>query len=353
MIEEIKIDQLEELIQEMMKKIRDAYPTESAEGNPIEIENAAAAPLVKCVTAITGYQSGTGTPSPDNVRPIVAYTDNTILVGSDMGYNASDFTPHSAGISKTVESDGILFSANGSVTYQDIAIGANNSLIVPPGTYTIEVDVVSVSNTSAESMFGLRKANYSFITPTIDSSSVGHKSLTVTTEERTYISMSLNGSPSSQNAIKIKNFKIINVEQQSTTTFQNAIYRGSEDVVNGTVTTEWGMIDSYNGETLPGKWISDRDEYAPGTTPTAGAQVAYELETPSSASLAVSNSPIKSLAGYSHIESTTGEMEIEYVKKMFQGIVNLIPQIKVNSSGEATATLSKLEVDDVIYGLPD
>ena len=43
---------------------------------------------------------------------------------------------------------------------------------------------------------------------------------------------------------------------------------------------EWANIASYAGETLPGEWISDRDVYAPGTTPTIGAQVVYKLAAP-------------------------------------------------------------------------
>lgn len=41
----------------------------------------------------------------------------------------------------------------------------------------------------------------------------------------------------------------------------------------------WEYIASYNGETLPREWISDRDEYTAGTTPTIGAEVAYRLDT--------------------------------------------------------------------------
>lgn len=36
-------------------------------------------------------------------------------------------------------------------------------------------------------------------------------------------------------------------------------------------------IASYNGETLPGYWQSDRDVYAEGTTPSIGAEVIYTL----------------------------------------------------------------------------
>ncbi len=39
-----------------------------------------------------------------------------------------------------------------------------------------------------------------------------------------------------------------------------------------------GYINSYNGETLPSGWISDRDIYAEGTVPSTGAEVVYQLD---------------------------------------------------------------------------
>lgn len=58
------------------------------------------------------------------------------------------------------------------------------------------------------------------------------------------------------------------------------VYGGKVDFVSGGLSNEWGYIASYNGETLPREWISDRDVYAPNTTPTNGAEVAYKLDTP-------------------------------------------------------------------------
>ena len=52
------------------------------------------------------------------------------------------------------------------------------------------------------------------------------------------------------------------------------------DVITGEVTVTGGLIESYNGETLPGAWLSDRDAYVSGSTPSIGAQVAYELAQP-------------------------------------------------------------------------
>ena len=58
------------------------------------------------------------------------------------------------------------------------------------------------------------------------------------------------------------------------------VYGGTVDAVTGVGSKTWGYIASYSGESLPGEWISDRDVYSAGTTPTTGAQVAYKLATP-------------------------------------------------------------------------
>lgn len=52
-----------------------------------------------------------------------------------------------------------------------------------------------------------------------------------------------------------------------------------------TVTRRTGYIASYNGESLPGRWISSHDAYAEGATPTTGAQVVYELAVPKTEAL--------------------------------------------------------------------
>jgi hypothetical protein len=62
-------------------------------------------------------------------------------------------------------------------------------------------------------------------------------------------------------------------------------YGGQLDVTSGVLTLTHGEIASYDGETLPSTWISDRDEYQAGTTPTTGAQVVYELATPQTVQL--------------------------------------------------------------------
>jgi hypothetical protein len=69
-------------------------------------------------------------------------------------------------------------------------------------------------------------------------------------------------------------------EVTKTITFSSTVYGGSHEFVSGKAKSEWGYIASYNGETITEPWISDRDVYVAGTTPSTGAEVCYKLATP-------------------------------------------------------------------------
>jgi len=69
------------------------------------------------------------------------------------------------------------------------------------------------------------------------------------------------------------------IETEVSMNFGNTYYGGFCQF-NGQIYPDWDYIASYNGETLSGEWVSDRDEYTAGTTPTIGAEVAYKT-TPS------------------------------------------------------------------------
>lgn len=53
-------------------------------------------------------------------------------------------------------------------------------------------------------------------------------------------------------------------------------YYGGIANFDGTINLDWQRIASYDGESLSGEWLSDRDEYVAGTTPTIGAEVVYK-----------------------------------------------------------------------------
>ena len=60
------------------------------------------------------------------------------------------------------------------------------------------------------------------------------------------------------------------------------------------------------------------------TTAVTGQEIAYELATPTTSPVTPTNLPIKSLSGYNHIESSTGDLEVEYITKGMQPILDLI-----------------------------
>lgn len=95
------------------------------------------------------------------------------------------------------------------------------------------------------------------------------------------------------------------------------VFGGECDVVNGIIKPNI-EYDSYNGETLVGRWISDRDVYAEGTTPTIGAQVvdlgAYGSD------ISVQPTSIKSLEGVNNVWADTGDIEeLSYFSKPSEG----------------------------------
>ena len=90
-------------------------------------------------------------------------------------------------------------------------------------------------------------------------------------------------------------------------------YGGEVDVVNG-IMTPAPYYASYNGETLTGEWISDRDKYEVGATPTIGAQVVNigASGTP----VSILPTAIKSLRGVNNVYANTGDIkDAEYFSK--------------------------------------
>lgn len=94
------------------------------------------------------------------------------------------------------------------------------------------------------------------------------------------------------------------------TSSAGTVYGGTLDVTTGVLTVTDAQIASYNGETLPSTWISDRDAYASGTTPTTGAQVVYKLATPITYQLTPQE--VTTLLGMNAIWADTGDCTLTY-----------------------------------------
>lgn len=92
------------------------------------------------------------------------------------------------------------------------------------------------------------------------------------------------------------------------------VYGGTVDLVSGVLTVTHGIIASYNGESINEPWISDRDAYASGTTPTTGAQVVYPLTTPTQYQLTPQQ--VDSLLGDNVVYADSGDVAVVYSKSI-------------------------------------
>ena len=107
--------------------------------------------------------------------------------------------------------------------------------------------------------------------------------------------------------------------QDTTLALPETIYGGEVDAVTGAGHKMWENIATYAGETLPSKWISDRDVYAVGATPTVGAQVVYKLAEPVSFE-ATGGQPVAALSGVNTVmtdaESVTVTGRADPIKRI-------------------------------------
>ena len=262
------------------KKIVDTLcPAFSVSGNPVTCHPVEGYPL-SAVVSLKPKQAGTGDPSPENVRAITG-CDNVRV--HQRGLNLLDF-------SKIAFSPFNIDHGVVSVDYaqQTITIAANINNVgyyqtlrdivgegLPPGTYVLDAETSSANAQRVIYIFDTKRA-ISFGTPTLfsdadlNSTFSWYNSLN-NPEPNTISNIRFCMAPTPYEPYQGNDY---------TLTLPETIYGGTVDAVTGEGMKEWGYIASYNGESLPGEWISDRDVYSAGTTPTTGAQVAYKLATP-------------------------------------------------------------------------
>ena len=149
------------------------------------------------------------------------------------------------------------------------------------------------------------------------------------------------GDPSPENIRPISGYDSVTVTlskdeaqvKQITLTLPETIYGGTVDAVLGEGSKTWGYIASYNGESLSGEWISDRDVYSAGTTPTTGAQVAHKLATPEPFQ-ATGNQALPAVAGLNTVYTDgdsliiSGKEDIKYTINQITSNIQNINQIQ-------------------------
>ena len=266
-----------------------------ASGDIVTID-AAAAPLNKCIVDILPVQSGTGDPSPTNIRPISGWSSVNV---TRCGVNLWDEEWELGIINSTTGED-----------------EANNSYIRSKGYTRVEANMSVYCVTSAslrlvfydkdKAFVGIANGNNTVVNIPNDSKYL-----------RFYVNNSYYGTtykndisinyPSSDTSYHAYNGTTANIPLGST------YYGGSLNVTTGVLTVTKGYIAEYDGETLPSDWICDRAVYASGTTPPTGSQVVYTLATPTTVQLTPTE--VKTILGNNNIFADSGEVDIIYIRR--------------------------------------
>lgn len=252
-------------------------------GNPVQCYPVAGYPL-GCKVSWEPTQEGSGDPSPDNVRPIKGRDSVTV---ERCGENLLD----------PEENDYRTYTPYGLTIHY---IGDNKVHL--SGTYQEDGGSFAILDTRQELLAGKRLKITGF---TIAGTKQSYTLYGLRTKNETVIAMQaqfVKGDVIDMTvAVVVTDSHVPTTYapytgQTATLTLPRTIYGGTVDAVTGDGQETWKLIDSYAGEDLLGKWISDRDVYASGTAPTTGAQVAYKLTEPISFT-ATGAQPIPALSG--------------------------------------------------------
>lgn len=265
-------------------------------------------PLKSLTCFIEPVQSGSGDPSPENVRPISGWDEGNVIVCGN------NLLASSTLVSNTYinQNTGEEIPYNGWTSTDYIPINTNKwyrLLKLVDGSYEV--------NAGATVYWACYDSNLNFVRGSVGD---GMKDFPSNAKWlRT----------SSQTALMNKAVLCEDSDVSSFTTESDyidgtaytvefkdgdnplTVYGGTLDVVSGELKVV-PYYASYNGETLEGEWISDRDVYAVGTTPTIGAQVVNIDATPQTYQLTPTQ--VKSLVGENNIYSNTGDVDVEYQK---------------------------------------
>lgn len=285
-----------DLIMDYRRKIIASSPhLSSASGAVASFSDGADLPLKSLLVDIEPVQSGTGDPSPDNVRPISGWNavnvtrvevnlwDEQWEIGS---YNAGTPTVQKYTDTTHIRSKNPI-SVKPNTTYYMNSSGKSVHLIVADVNGNVLYRTISLNNGT-------------FTTPSNGTFVYFNMAAAYGTTYNNDISINY---PSTDHAYHPYNGVNVSIDLGQT------VYGATINPLTG-VMTVYPYYASYNGETLTGEWISDRDKYVAGTTPTIGAQVVDMSGT--GTEIQLTPHQIRSLYGNNTIFADTGNVALEY-----------------------------------------
>lgn len=277
----------------------------SASGGIATFSTDMAAPLKSCVVTVEPVQSGSGDPSPDNVRPISGWTGCNVYVrginlwdGSWENGNISDSTGNNSGTSSSYwRSTGYIPFPTAVQYYMYSPFRSGNFR-----QFYYDKDKVYLGYHGLAWNRVINSGDKSY------ANRIRYLRFRIAQSHDDRDNQASVNYPSSyhNSYIYAGDSNTISWETEAGT-----VYGAELDAITGLLTVR-PYYASYNGETLVGPWISSMDVYAAGTTPTTGAQVVdwggiadtYQL-TPQQ---------VSTLKGVNNIWADCGPVDIKYWK---------------------------------------
>lgn len=275
-------------------------------------------PLVSLVADITAVQTGDGDPSPENVRPFVGFDTGRTIVASKNLLAYPYATPHgtynNVVFSTYPESDGgVYLKGKASADYELIL---QDNYPLKAGTYTISVQA---THTNMYAEVHSLDSGSDVILAAAAPAATGTTKRSFTLDKdlihgRVLIWFGRNKSVSGNCWITLEEGSSATghapTSKLITVPLGQTVYGGSLNVLTGVLTITHGHIDSYNGETISGPWMSSMDVYEEGSSPTTGAEVVYPLDE--SVEVQLTPEEAKSFLGNNIIWANTGDVSLTY-----------------------------------------
>lgn len=258
----------------------------TASGEVVQISDGAARPALSLVSQISAVQSGSGDPSPDNVRPITGWGAVRLM---HSGRNMIRYPYIDGTTGDTITKNGltITFVADGSVH------------VVGTASTTTFVNLCSLPGLSESNI--TEGSTVAGITATDCRYTYANGLVTIriaggATVDKTYYPML---TTSGATAFEPYDGVTLTAELPET------VYGGTIDWLTGVLTVTHGHIEAYAGEDVPDGWVSSVGAL------TDGAQVVYPLAEPYTIQL--DPQTLDMLRGYNTLWCRTGSTAVGYV----------------------------------------
>ena len=306
--------------------------TETKSGSVVSFEGDETTAIKSLTAQIVPKQSGSGDPSPSNVRPISGYSEVNVNVSGGNLFDAD--TQNIIGSS----TERWWINVGGSYLEKGGASNATFALPCKPNkTYKVTVDY---SSSIFRVCYG-KMADLSFVNRNTTqnvyncqtNSATGYREINISTGDgATYLFIQL---AYGMHGTAKTTINVLEVSTTYTTSLGQTVYGGVLDVVSG-VLTSFPYYSSYNGQTLSGRWICDRAVYSQGTTPPTGSQVVDMSGNGTEVTLTPTE--VSTLLGQNNIWADSGDVTVEIGQNPYilvnPTLFEACPLIEFNSSGE-------------------